>query len=158
MKKRVREIIKMHLDAGLIKLDTPVTVMDLAESERIQASFTNRRMMKYLEREVAGYKLNDRSGLLILVRRKEEKADGIVTYPAEDEPQDLEEFLMDLVEKGQMQQTIYDVLKALGGWEYLFDSITRAKNELRYTAHELDKQIVELHKTINKMKGCETDE
>jgi len=149
MKKRVREIIKMHLDAGLIKLDTPVTVMDLAENERIQASFVNRHMMKYLEREVTGYKLNDRSGLLILIKRQEKNPEGIEVHQMETEPPDPVELLMDLIEKTQMQQTIFMVLKALDEWEYPFESVTSAKNELRAAGHAIGLEMDEIQKVID---------
>lgn len=153
MKKRVREIIKMHLDAGLIKLDTPVTVMDLSESERIQTSFTNRRMLKYLEREVAGYKINDRSGLLILVKRQEENKEGIEVHTMEIEPPDQAELLMELIEKVQMEQTIFTVLKALDEWEYPSRLVKNAKSDLRYAASELNNEIERNQKKINGLKS-----
>lgn len=34
MRMRVREIIKMHLDSGMIRLDTPVIIMDLPAGKK----------------------------------------------------------------------------------------------------------------------------
>ena len=70
MNKRVREIVKMHLDTGLIELHTPITIMDLSAGEEVAACFTNRQMMKYLEREVYGYRINDRHGLQIVIKSR----------------------------------------------------------------------------------------
>ena len=137
MNKRVREIIKMHLDTGLIELHTPITIMDLSAGEEVAACFTNRQMMKYLEREVYGYRINDRHGLQIVIKR---------------EPPDPVELLMDLVEKAQMQQTIFTVLKALDEWEYPYESVTNAKNELRAAAHALGTEMDEIQKTVDGLR------
>lgn len=34
VRMRVREIIKMHLDSGMIRLDTPVIIMDLPAGKK----------------------------------------------------------------------------------------------------------------------------
>ena len=43
MRMRVREIIKMHLDSGMIRLDTPVIIMDLPAGKKIEAGVMNPR-------------------------------------------------------------------------------------------------------------------
>ena len=106
MNKRVREIIKMHLDTGLIELHTPITIMDLSAGEEVATCFTNRQMMKYLEREVYGYRINDRHGLQIVIKRQEGSLKEVEVHLSETEPPDPAELLMDLVEKAQMQQKV----------------------------------------------------
>lgn len=151
MNKRVREIIKMHLDTGLIELHTPITIMDLSAGEEVATCFTNRQMMKYLEREVYGYRINDRHGLQIVIKRQEGSLKEVEVHLSETEPPDPAELLMDLVEKAQMQQTIFTVLKALDEWEYPYESVTNAKNELRAAAHALGTEMDEIQKTVEEM-------
>lgn len=152
MNKRVREIIKMHLDTGLIELHTPITIMDLSAGEEVATCFTNRQMMKYLEREVYGYRINDRHGLQIVIKRQEGSLKEVEVHLSETEPPDPAELLMDLVEKAQMQQTIFTVLKALNEWEYPYESVTNAKNELRAAAHTLGTEMDEIQKTLDGLR------
>lgn len=152
MNKRVREIIKMHLDTGLIELHTPITIMDLSAGEEVTTCFTNRQMMKYLEREVYGYRINDRHGLQIVIKRQEGSLKEVEVHLSETEPPDPAELLMDLVEKAQMQQTIFTVLKALDEWEYPYESVTNAKNELRAAAHTLGTEMDEIQKTVDGLR------
>jgi hypothetical protein len=152
MNKRVREIIKMHLDTGLIELHTPITIMDLSAGEEVATCFTNRQMMKYLEREVYGYRINDRHGLQIVIKRQEGSLKEVEVHLSETEPPDPAELLMDLVEKAQMQQTIFTVLKALDEWEYPYESVTNAKNELRAAAHALGTEMDEIQKTVDGLR------
>lgn len=152
MNKRVREIIKMHLDTGLIELHTPITIMDLSAGEEVATCFTNRQMMKYLEREVYGYRINDRHGLQIVIKRQEGSLKEVEVHLSETEPSDPAELLMDLVEKAQMQQTIFTVLKALDEWEYPYESVTNAKNELRAAAHTLGTEMDEIQKTVDGLR------
>ena len=152
MNKRVREIIKMHLDTGLIELHTPITIMDLSAGEEVATCFTNRQMMKYLEREVYGYRINDRHGLQIVIKRQEGSLKEVEVHLSETEPPDPVELLMDLVEKAQMQQTIFTVLKALDEWEYPYESVTNAKNELRAAAHALGTEMDEIQKTVDGLR------
>lgn len=152
MNKRVREIIKMHLDTGLIELHTPITIMDLSAGEEVATCFTNRQMMKYLEREVYGYRINDRHGLQIVIKRQEGSLKEVEVHLSETEPPDPAELLMDLVEKAQMQQTIFTVLKALDEWEYPYESVTNAKNELRAAAHTLGTEMDEIQKTVDGLR------
>lgn len=152
MNKRVREIIKMHLDTGLIELHTPITIMDLSAGEEVATCFTNRQMMKYLEREVYGYRINDRHGLQIVIKRQEGSLKEVEVHLSETEPPDPAELLMDLVEKAQMQQTIFTVLKALDEWEYPYESVTNAKNELRAAAHMLGTEMDEIQKTVDGLR------
>lgn len=152
MNKRVREIIKMHLDTGLIELHTPITIMDLSAGEEVATCFTNRQMMKYLEREVYGYRINDRHGLQIAIKRQEGSLKEVEVHLSETEPPDPAELLMDLVEKAQMQQTIFTVLKALDEWEYPYESVTNAKNELRAAAHTLGTEMDEIQKTVDGLR------
>ena len=151
MNKRVREIIKMHLDTGLIELHTPITIMDLSAGEEVAACFTNRQMMKYLDREVYGYRINDRHGLQIVIKRQEGSLKEVEVHLSETEPPDPAELLMDLVEKAQMQQTIFTVLKALDEWEYPYESVTNAKNELRAAADTLGTEMDEIQKTVDEI-------
>lgn len=152
MNKRVREIVKMHLDTGLIELHTPITIMDLSAGEEVATCFTNRQMMKYLEREVYGYRINDRHGLQIVIKRQEGSLKEVEVHLSETEPPDPAELLMDLVEKAQMQQTIFTVLKALDEWEYPYESVTNAKNELRAAAHTLGTEMDEIQKTVDGLR------
>lgn len=152
MNKRVREIVKMHLDTGLIELHTPITIMDLSAGEEVATCFTNRQMMKYLEREVYGYRINDRHGLQIVIKRQEGSLKEVEVHLSETEPPDPAELLMDLVEKAQMQQTIFTVLKALDEWEYPYESVTNAKNELRAAAHALGTEMDEIQKTVDGLR------
>lgn len=152
MNKRVREIIKMHLDTGLIELHTPITIMDLSAGEEVATCFTNRQIMKYLEREVYGYRINDRHGLQIVIKRQEGSLKEVEVHLSETEPPDPAELLMDLVEKAQMQQTIFTVLKALDEWEYPYESVTNAKNELRAAAHTLGTEMDEIQKTVDGLR------
>ena len=152
MNKRVREIIKMHLDTGLIELHTPITIMDLSAGEEVATCFTNRQMMKYLEREVYGYRINDRHGLQIVIKRQEGSLKEVEVHLSETEPPDPAELLMDLVEKAQMQQTIFTVLKALNEWEDPYESVTNAKNELRAAAHTLGTEMDEIQKTLDGLR------
>ena len=60
---------------------------------------------------------------------------------------------MELVAKSQMQQTLFDVLKALDEWEYPYESVTAAKGKLRVAVNLLGNDI---QKLIEKEKGEET--
>ena len=142
----------MHLDTGLIELHTPITIMDLSAGEEVATCFTNRQMMKYLEREVYGYRINDRHGLQIVIKRQEGSLKEVEVHLSETEPPDPAELLMDLVEKAQMQQTIFTVLKALDEWEYPYESVTNAKNELRAAAHTLGTEMDEIQKTVDGLR------
>lgn len=51
VRMRVREIIKMHLDSGMIRLDTPVIIMDLPAGKKIEAGVMDPKVMEYMERE-----------------------------------------------------------------------------------------------------------
>ena len=52
MNKRVREIIKMHMNAGLIQPTTWISIIDLSAGKREGVSAGGRWISKYLEREV----------------------------------------------------------------------------------------------------------
>ena len=52
MNKRVREIVKMHLDTGLICKNTPISIIDLSAGKRVDVCASSRWITKYLEREV----------------------------------------------------------------------------------------------------------
>lgn len=45
VRMRVREIIKMHLDSGMIRLDTPVIIMDLPAGKKIEAGVMDPKVM-----------------------------------------------------------------------------------------------------------------
>lgn len=49
VRMRVREIIKMHLDSGMIRLDTPVIIMDLPAGKKIEAGVMDPKVMEYME-------------------------------------------------------------------------------------------------------------
>lgn len=72
MNKRVREIVKMHLDTGLICKNTPISIIDLSAGKRVDVCAGGRWITKYLEREVGAYKLSERNGLCIMVKSQEE--------------------------------------------------------------------------------------
>ena len=72
MNKRVREIIKMHMNAGLIQPTTWISIIDLSVGKREGVSAGGRWISKYLEREVGAYKLSERNGLCIMVKSQEE--------------------------------------------------------------------------------------
>lgn len=139
MNKRVREIVKMHLDTGLICKNTPISIIDLSAGKREGVSAGGRWISKYLEREVGAYKLSERNGLCIMLKSQEE--------PEEENPylkketQDPDEFVSDLVEKAQMQQTLHDVLRMLDGWEYPSRHIDDAEENLRCAIRELRDEI-----------------
>lgn len=57
--------------------------------------------------------------------------------------------LMELVEKSQMQQTIYDALKMLDEWEYESKLVEDAKSNLRNAACELNKEIEEIQDSVD---------
>ena len=122
MRMRVREIIKMHLDSGMIRLDTPVIIMDLPAGKKIEAGVMDPKVMEYMEREAGGCNL------------------------------------MELVAKSQMQQTLFDVLKALDEWEYPYESVTAAKGKLRVAVNLLGNDMEDIQKLIEKEKGEEQHE
>ena len=72
MNKRVREIIKMHMNAGLIQPTTWISIIDLSAGKREGVSAGGRWISKYLEREVGAYKLSERNGLCIMLKSQEE--------------------------------------------------------------------------------------
>lgn len=139
MNKRVREIIKMYMNAGLIQPTTWISIIDLSAGKREGVSAGGRWISKYLEREVSTYKLSERTGLCIMLKSQEE--------PEEENPylkketQDPDEFVSDLVEKAQMQQTLHDVLRMLDGWEYPSRHIDDAEENLRCAIRELRDEI-----------------
>ncbi len=55
--------------------------------------------------------------------------------------QDPDELIPDLVEKAQMQQTLYDVLRMLDEWEYPSRHIDDAEENLRCATRELRDEI-----------------
>ena len=128
MRMRVREIIKMHEDSGMIRLDTPVINMELPAGNKIEADVMDPKVMEYMEREAGGCKWNNRTGLCITIKEKENVPEGVDL----DQQQlfNTIDLLMELVAKSQMQQTLFDVLKALDEWEYPYESVTAAKGKL----------------------------
>lgn len=60
VRMRVREIIKMHLDSGMIRLDTPVIIMDLPAGKKIEAGVMDPKVMEYMEREAGGCRAGSR--------------------------------------------------------------------------------------------------
>ena len=133
MNKRVREIVKMHLDIGLISKNTPISIIDLSVGKRVDVCAGSRWITKYLEREVGAYKL------CIMVKSQEEPE---VENPySKKEAQDPDELIPDLVEKAQMQQTLYDVLRTLDEWEYPSRHIDDAEENLRCAIRELRDEI-----------------
>ena len=146
MNKKVREIIKMHLDAKLIKPSTPISMIDLSEGKREDVCAGGRLVSKYLEREVGAYKLSERRGLCIMVKSYKE-AEGEKLH-LQREQIDPDELLLDLVEKAQMQQTLYSVLRALDEWEYPLENVTNAEEELRTAVKILGKEIENIQKVL----------
>lgn len=63
---------------------------------------------------------------------------------------------MELVAKSQMQQILFDVLKALDEWEYPYESVTVAKGKLRVAVNLLGNDMEDIQKLIEKEKGEET--
>lgn len=143
VRMRVREIIKMHLDSGMIRLDTPVIIMDP-------------KVMEYMEREAGGCKWNNRTGLCITIKGKENVPEGVELD--QEEQWDTVDLLMELVAKSQMQQTLFDVLKALDEWEYPYESVTAAKGKLRVAVNLLGNDMEDIQKLIEKEKGEEQHE
>ena len=47
------------------------------------------------------------------------------------------------------------MLKALDEWEYPYESVTNAKNELRAAAHTLGTEMDEIQKTVDGMSEKE---
>lgn len=146
MRMRVREIIKMHLDSGMIRLDTPVIIMDLPAGKKIEAGV--------MDREAGGCKWNNRTGLCITIKEKENVPEGVELD--QEEQWDTVDLLMELVAKSQMQQTLFDVLKALDEWEYPYESVTAAKGKLRVAVNLLGNDMEDIQKLIEKEKGEET--
>ena len=146
MNKRVKEIIKMHLNAGLIQPTTWISIIDLSAGKKEDIRTGGRWTSKYLEREVDAYKLSERNGLCIMVKGQEE--------PEEENPyskkraQDPDELVLDLVEKAQMQQTIYDVLRTLDEWEYPSKYIDDAEENLRCATRELRDEIEKIQNVM----------
>lgn len=146
MNKRVREIVKMNLDTGLICKNTPISIIDLSAGKRVDVCAGSRWITKYLEREVGAYKLSERNGLCIMVKSQEE--------PEEENPyskkrtQDPDELIPDLVEKAQMQQTLHDVLRMLDGWEYPSRHIDDAEENLRCAIRELHDEIEKIQNVM----------
>lgn len=139
MNKRVREIIKMHMNAGLIQPTTWISIIDLSAGKRVDVCAGSRWITKYLEREVGAYKLSERNGLCIMVKSQEEPE---VENPySKKEAQDPDELIPDLVEKAQMQQTLHDVLRMLDEWEYPSRHIDDAEENLRCAIRELRDEI-----------------
>ena len=147
VRMRVREIIKMHLDSGMIRLDTPVIIMDLPAGKKIEAGVMDPKVMEYMEREAGGCKWNNRTGLCITIKGKENVPEGVELD--QEEQWDTVDLLMELVAKSQMQQTLFDVLKALDEWEYPYESVTAAKGKLRVAVNLLGNDME--GKTIHKI-------
>lgn len=146
MNKRVREIVKMHLDTGLICKNTPISIIDLSAGKRVDVCAGSRWITKYLEREVGAYKLSERNGLCIMVKSQEEPE---VENPySKKEAQDPDELVSDLVEKAQMQQTLHDVLRMLDGWEYPSRHIDDAEENLRCAIRELRDEIEKIQNVM----------
>ena len=96
MNKRVREIVKMHLDTGLICKNTPISIIDLSAGKRVDVCAGSRWITKYLEREVGAYKLSERNGLCIMVKSQEEPE--IENPYSKKEAQDPDELIPELLE------------------------------------------------------------
>lgn len=150
MRMKVRKIIKMHLDSGMIGLDTPVTILDMPEGKEIKADAMNPKIMEYMEREAGGCKWNNRLGLCITIRGRENVPEGVEL--SQEEQWDTVDLLIELVSKSQMQQTLFDVLKALDEWEYPYESVTGAKGKLRVAVNLLGNEIENIQKIIEKRK------
>lgn len=156
VRMRVREIIKMHLDSGMIRLDTPVIIMDLPAGKKIEAGVMDPKVMEYMEREAGGCKWNNRTGLCITIKGKENVPEGVELD--QEEQWDTVDLLMELVAKSQMQQTLFDVLKALDEWEYPYEGVTAAKGKLRVAVNLLGNDMEDIQKLIEKEKGEEQHE
>lgn len=146
MNKRVREIIKMHMNAGLIQPTTWISIIDLSAGKREGVSAGGRWISKYLEREVGTYKLSERNGLCIMLKSQEESEEE--NPYSKKEAQDPDELIPDLVEKAQMQQTLHDVLRMLDGWEYPSRHIDDAEENLRCAIRELRDEIEKIQNVM----------
>lgn len=148
MNKRVREIIKMHMNAGLIQPTTWISIIDLSAGKREGVSAGGRWISKYLEREVGAYKLSERNGLCIMLKSQEESEEE--NPYSKKEAQDPDELIPDLVEKAQMQQTLYDVSRMLDEWEYPSRYIDDAEENLRCATRELRDEIEKIQNVMAK--------
>lgn len=148
MNKRVREIVKMHLDTGLICKNTPISIIDLSAGKRVDVCASSRWITKYLEREVGAYKLSERNGLCIMAKSQEESEEE--NPYSKKRTQDPDELIPDLVEKAQMQQTLYDVLRMLDEWEYPSRYIDDAEENLRCATRELRDEIEKIQNVMAK--------
>lgn len=148
MNKRVREIVKMHLDTGLICKNTPISIIDLSAGKRVDVCASSWWITKYLEREAGAYKLSERNGLCIMAKSQEESEEE--NPYSKKRTQDPDELIPDLIEKAQMQQTLYDVLRMLDEWEYPSRYIDDAEENLRCATRELRDEIEKIQNVMAK--------
>ena len=81
--------------------------------------------------------------------KSQEESEEENTY-SKKEAQDPDELIPDLVEKAQMQQTLYDVLRMLDEWEYPSRYIDDAEENLRCATRELRDEIEKIQNVMAK--------
>ena len=151
--RKVREVIKEHLDKRYIDKDTPVIICDRSRKLSATGCMGSEVIRKDYEREVENVSCMYRTMLIIYVKENDKKK----STERNNENMEFGDLLMELTEKAQMQQTVHNMLYLMEQWDDTSMSAIRARSALEFWKKDINEEIENLQRSIDACQGVQPD-